>query len=896
MEQLVDDLSDTSVGYSFLKDRRNCMLPEVDALLSALLKDKDLKSRFVVQNGEGRGAWNKIAFRQWLKDYSELHYLVIIRVLVLSGSPPRVAELLAMLLCNTRSRPERNLSLLDQFVVLITRYHKSGALTGADRLLPHALDAFTSSIVIHDCVFARSMAQLAAMVVWPKDLEIAQLYYSRLFVKNGREFTTDDISKRMSRHFLPFLHFNLNVSSWRHIGIAFRRKFIAAVMDFISGKISPDSMGALLCSHNKSTEDRLYGVSPAAGIGLSEDIAADAVKASCDWHLHMGVVPGNFGCSIFNSFTIAYGILLRLGGILKHHSKVGYAEFDSLLAEGVFNWRKGSSSLLSDIRQVVSEEVQQLLQKMFPEHSESQGQVSQSQVARAPRAGVVLATTQSQPSGHPDPDTQTSLQAEPPLLPPFSLPSSLNHLGEEEATSSFPQDQVPSISPPMSYRYPSSQDEQQLPRFSQSPTSRPSSRELDPASLPVDAREMESRALLQLKTLLSSDATWKCPEQATAVVTALQLQRDMVAVLGTGSGKSMIFIIPTLLEKNAITICMLPLKSLIWDFSRRLKDMKVGFEVFGDESTVITGDHNLVLVSLDRTGSPNWNAAVARCPFPIMRIVIDESHLILTASNYRPSLSRAYSIRKAVSAQVILLSGTIPPSSIPDLIHACELDRPLVLRTSSNHPNHIYHLERIGTTKEAIERAKTLWSTESRRFHQADRALVFVPTLDLGRAMAGLLKCGFYTGDREISDDLQRAQIYSEWINGVNKVMVCTSAFGAGNDWQSIPLVIFVGVPREMVDTVQEFDRGGRNGRPCDIHIIPNSMPSKPDLYDSIDHSGKLAAYNFLHYGLKGYCLRALITGFLDGSPIYCTSDTKNLKCNKCANRASKSQHFPKTV
>ena len=50
----------------------------------------------------------------------------------------------------------------------------------------------------------------------------------------------------------------------------------------------------------------------------------------------------------------------------------------------------------------------------------------------------------------------------------------------------------------------------------------------------------------------------------------------------------------------------------------------------------------------------------------------------------------------------------------------------------------------------------------------------------------------------------------------LNKVMVCTSAFGIGIDQSDVDKVIRVGVPPSIEQLVQEFGRTGRDGRACE--------------------------------------------------------------------------------
>jgi superfamily II DNA helicase RecQ len=79
-----------------------------------------------------------------------------------------------------------------------------------------------------------------------------------------------------------------------------------------------------------------------------------------------------------------------------------------------------------------------------------------------------------------------------------------------------------------------------------------------------------------------------------------------------------------------------------------------------------------------------------------------------------------------------------------------------------------------------------------------DRILVFVPYLDEGKKLAKALGCHFYSGDNGTSDD-NRKMMHQAWIDGDDTVMMCMSAFGAGNDYPHVRVVAHAGSPMELI-------------------------------------------------------------------------------------------------
>lgn len=70
-DAIADDLSNGTVGYSFITDPRNPFSANQDQLMHAVLSNKELNARFIASYGlDGQPLWNTIAFRNWLYDYA----------------------------------------------------------------------------------------------------------------------------------------------------------------------------------------------------------------------------------------------------------------------------------------------------------------------------------------------------------------------------------------------------------------------------------------------------------------------------------------------------------------------------------------------------------------------------------------------------------------------------------------------------------------------------------------------------------------------------------------------------------------------------------------------------------------------------------------------------------
>lgn len=82
------------------------------------------------------------------------------------------------------------------------------------------------------------------------------------------------------------------------------------------------------------------------------------------------------------------------------------------------------------------------------------------------------------------------------------------------------------------------------------------------------------------------------------VVLGLRRRQDILAILPTNAGKSMLWAIAARID-TAATLVVLPLRSLMEDQKRRLQAMSVSFEQYHAELDISPGTR-LILVSADQ--------------------------------------------------------------------------------------------------------------------------------------------------------------------------------------------------------------------------------------------------------------------------------------------------------
>lgn len=119
--------------------------------------------------------------------------------------------------------------------------------------------------------------------------------------------------------------------------------------------------------------------------------------------------------------------------------------------------------------------------------------------------------------------------------------------------------------------------------------------------------QLDAKALGALQGVLKDNsATWTSQGQRQAVLATLLCKSDVIAILATGAGKTMLALIPSILEPQSATVVIVPLKSLLADYERKLANMHISFEVFSTSNSAqqkLSGQCSLILVLIDQARS-----------------------------------------------------------------------------------------------------------------------------------------------------------------------------------------------------------------------------------------------------------------------------------------------------
>lgn len=112
--------------------------------------------------------------------------------------------------------------------------------------------------------------------------------------------------------------------------------------------------------------------------------------------------------------------------------------------------------------------------------------------------------------------------------------------------------------------------------------------------------------LQQLRSFIKNNtAQFTCPEQAALLELMIQRTQSVLAILGTGMGKTFIILLQAALQKGLVTIVVLPLSTLHNDLKRRSGKLGVPYSRWAPNGKFNENVH-VLSVSIEHLGFPDF--------------------------------------------------------------------------------------------------------------------------------------------------------------------------------------------------------------------------------------------------------------------------------------------------
>lgn len=320
-------------------------------------------------------------------------------------------------------------------------------------------------------------------------------------------------------------------------------------------------------------------------------------------------------------------------------------------------------------------------------------------------------------------------------------------------------------------------------------------------------------ALETLKTYFGYDTFREGQEK---IVEAILANRDVLAIMPTGAGKSICYQIPALILPG-ITLVISPLISLMQDQVKALNDAGIHAAFINSSLTenqiskalylAASGRYKIIYVAPERL--ENYEFLEFARNVEISMVTVDESHCISQwGQDFRPSYLKIVEFVKNLPKRPIVsaFTATATEEVKNDILCTLSLADPEVVITGFDRKNLYYSVENIRRKDEFIMEYIEKHPTESGIIYCATRKnvdnlfeLLFKRGVPVTRYHAGLT-------------NETRKKNQDDFIYDRTPVIIATNAFGMGIDKSNVRYVIHYNMPQSMENYYQEAGRAGRDG------------------------------------------------------------------------------------
>ena len=326
---------------------------------------------------------------------------------------------------------------------------------------------------------------------------------------------------------------------------------------------------------------------------------------------------------------------------------------------------------------------------------------------------------------------------------------------------------------------------------------------------------------------------WKSAAQEQTLTTIMSGTEQVVCILPTGAGKSLLFMLPCTLPDAGTTVLVVPLIALRGDLMRRMRELRIEHIEWqpGERR-----DAPLVVVSVEAAETKDFckYARVLISQQKLDRIVVDECHLNVTAVEYRPSVVDLTAIR-VLRTQFVYLTATLPPAMQAESEERNHLVRPRTIRAPSNRPNLFYMVRKANDPSSCQGSLLQQCATEARDFLGAsvlfnlgrDKIILYVRTREEATELASLVKCDEYTAKSRT--EAEKQAVLEKWTgNSDQPYIVATTALAEGFDYPHVRLVMHVNEPDSPTIFAQETGRAGRDGgKAYSLVVLPSTWEAQ---------------------------------------------------------------------
>lgn len=307
------------------------------------------------------------------------------------------------------------------------------------------------------------------------------------------------------------------------------------------------------------------------------------------------------------------------------------------------------------------------------------------------------------------------------------------------------------------------------------------------------------------------------PLQEDIILSVLD-NRDTLALLPTGGGKSVCFQVPALV-KGGLCLVVSPLIALMKDQVEHLRARGIkaaalfsGMLQREIETTIdnvlFDPEYRFLYVSPERLQTEFFRNSFQR--MPVTMIAVDEAHCISQwGYDFRPPYLEIAEIRKYFpNVPVLALTATATPEVVKDIQVRLNFKTENVFQKSFKRDNLTYFVVYEEDKRGRMLRIMNRYSGSG---------IVYVRNRKRTEEVAEFLHKNGVTADFYHAGIEPKARDIKQrnWMTNKTRVMVATNAFGMGIDKPDVRFVVHIDLPDTLEAYFQEAGRAGRDEKPA---------------------------------------------------------------------------------
>jgi ATP-dependent DNA helicase RecQ len=306
------------------------------------------------------------------------------------------------------------------------------------------------------------------------------------------------------------------------------------------------------------------------------------------------------------------------------------------------------------------------------------------------------------------------------------------------------------------------------------------------------------------------------PGQAE-IIDTIVAGRDVLAVMPTGSGKSLCYQLPALMRPG-LTIVVSPLIALMRNQVAQLRGYGIAAASLNSmnhyqENQLILGqiergELRLAYIAPERLAKPEMTELLRRSNVKLL--AVDEAHCISQwGHDFRPEYLTLGTLREALGGvQIVAFTATADAATRSDIVTRLFSGPPKVFVHGFDRPNLRLAMSPRTGSRQIVQFVAA---------HPGDSGIVYCGSRRRTEELAETLRGeGFkalpYHAGMEPADRSRHQDVF---LQEDGTVMVATVAFGMGIDKPDVRFVCHANLPNNIESYYQEIGRAGRDGLPA---------------------------------------------------------------------------------